>query len=526
MRRSVKPVVGWKAWQVMERMTASESSSGPRPQTSTLALRGAKWVALGMGAQKVVQFLVIICLARLLTPDDFGLLAIASLVLALVLRIRQLGLHSALVRCRENIEQAATASLLLNMGLSAVMYVAVVSASSLIAQFFSDPRAGAVIRIMSLQILLGGMVAVPRALTVRALAFRRQAFITLVESVVTGVVSVALALRGFGVWALVYGMLTGSACSVLLWWVCNPWRPTAKLDWAVARELVRFGVGLWSASNLSYLIEITGKVAVGKFLGVVPLGLYEFADRVIRLPVRNVIEAGSRIALPAFCRERQDVSRIRRWYIAKLGYLCLLTAPGAGALIVLADQLVPVVFGPRWLPTVPLVRVLAPTIFLSPLMHTWYVYVSSGRADLLMRFTIVRFAITVPVLLFAARISVFAVCAAEAAMIALFTPINLWIVKRLIGFSSRDLWRALLRPMPATLAAVAAALIARMVGQQFSVAPGVGSLALCVLSALLVYAAVVFMCSPHLFNEVRGLLAVALGRRDSACKQGEDSLST
>ena len=121
-------------------------------------------------------------------------------------------------------------------------------------------------------------------------------------------------------------------------------------------------------------------------------------------------------------------------------------------------------------------------------------------------------------LLVAARVSVFAVCATESAAVALFAFINMWIVKRVIGLPSRELWRAVLRPLPATVVLVLAALAGRFAGRQCCAEPGIGLLALSVLPALLAYGAVTLIRSPHLVDEVRDMAAVALSRRDGACQ--------
>jgi len=481
-------------------------------KTSTLAITGAKWVAIGSLSQKSIQMLLVVFLARLLSPEDFGLIAVASLMLILAGRVKQLGLHGALVQRKEDLEEAANAYFFLNIGLAVLTFGLVLAVSPLAAWFFNDNRVALIINVMALRVLAEAAGAVQRSLTVRALDFRRQTFVLLAETIVTAGVAVFLAVRGLGVWALVYGMVVGGVFAAVLWWVTTPWHPTRAWSWTVARQMLWFGIGLWSASNLSYLIESASRIFVGRFLGVLPLGYYEFTNRVVHGPTSSLIETSNRVALPAFCREQENLGQLGEWYLKMTGFVCLLTAPVAAALLLLGDLIIPVIFGPQWVSTIPLVRALAPFVFMTPLVFAWPVYVSTGRADVLTRFTALRFLITVPLLLVAAQESLLAVCVVESLTACILAPVNLYLVTRQISIRSSDLLRTLGQPLIGSGVFAVVVLALRVLGRSWFSAPTALSLAVYLLPGLLAYFVAVSLMQPQLFSELRQLIIIALGR--------------
>lgn len=482
-------------------------------KTSTLALTGAKWVAIGSLSQKLLRMLLIVFLARLLSPDDFGLIAAASLVLALAGRMKQLGFHGALIQRRTDLEEAANAYFYLNTGLVVLTFAAIVAASPLSAWFFHDDRVALVINIIAIRLLAEAAGAVQRSLTVRNLNFKRLTFIQLAESAVFTGVAVSLAATGFGVWAMVWGMVLGAVVAAALWWATTRWRPTRAWSWPVARQMLRFGADLWSISNLSYLIESASRFFIGRFLGVVPLGYFEFTNRVVHGPTGALVETGNRVALPAFCREQEDLEQLGQWYLKMTGYICLITAPLAATLVLLGDVAIPVVFGPQWLSTIPLVRTLAPFVFMSPLVYAWPVFVSTGRSKVLMAFTVLRFLITVPLLFVAARKSLVAVCIVESLTISLLAPVNLYLVTQTISVRAIDLLKTLGQPL---LGAGAFALVVvatrTLFGDSFP-EPSVLSLTVFFLPGALAYLGAISLMCPGLVLDLVGMLTVSLGLR-------------
>ncbi len=481
-----------------------------RGSTPTLALRGASWTTLAMGVQRAAQTVALLLLARLLTPDDFGLIAIAGLFLTLANRAKSLGLQTALLQRRDQPISAANTIFWINGGITAAAVLAIVLASPLASLWFADPRAAAVLSLMSLQLLPQAASSVPSTLAVRQLDFRRQAMITVAEGLVTAAVSIALAMLGWGVWALVAGALAGATAGSVLWWVRPAWQLRFAIDLEVAKQLLHSGIEIWSSGNLAYLIDSANRLFIGRFLGVPTLGIYEVTTRLVHVPLQSLLGVSERVALPAFCREADDLERLGRWLLRLTTFLTALSTLGAATLFFYADVLVPVLLGAQWSAVVGTVRALAVLAILMPMQSLSTIYIATGRTGLLLRFTAVRALVTIAALLAAAQVGLVAVCAVESAAAAVFVPVNLFLVSRMVPVRARDFGRAAAVPAAGLAAFCAAALLAGrffQVGAEWPTWTGL----LLPLPAVAAFALAVLAVRPRIVAEAREVLGVAVG---------------
>ena len=484
--------------------------------TSTLAIKGAKWMSLGVGLQRVVQTAAIVVLARLLVPEDFGLVAVAVLVLSFVNRVKGLGLHTALVQQRGDITEAANACFFINGAITAATYVLILAMSPLASRFFDDPRAGAVLAVMSLRLFPQALSAVPTTLAMRDLDFRKQTLILLTDGLVSATTSVALALLGWGPWSLVAGSLGGSWAATALWWSLTPWRPTRQLNRETTRRIVHTGVRIWSSANLGYLIDSCSRLFVGGFLGLIQLGYYEIVSRIVHAPVQSLLGIHDRVAIPAFCREQEAREKLGRWFLRLTGLMLILTALLAGLLFFYSGQLITVLFGPRWSAAIEPARALAVFALLAPLLSAAPVYIATGRVGLLLKFTVVRSTVTILLLWAAAHISLTAVCMAESAAALIFAPINLFIVARLTRIPVRAVGSALSVPTLGLVAFSAVAVAFKSFGNDFVGEPSLGSLMGFVLPPVSAFALAIILRRPRIIAEGREILLVALGNKNQS----------
>lgn len=492
----------------------AEKGDGARSagETSTLAVRGASWAAFGVGAQRLAQTAALLVLARILVPDDFGLAALAMLFLSFAHRTKSLGLQTALLQFRSEVPAAADAAFLINGVITLAVVLLIVVASPLVSSWFGDPRAGAVLAVMALRLIPQAAAAVPSALAVKALRFRKVALISLAESAIGAVIAVVMALQGYGVWSLVAGSVAGATVAGALWWCPPEWRPRFRLDREASRRLVHHGVRIWSSANLAFLIDSANRLFMGWFLGVAVLGLYDVASRLVHAPLQSLLGIYDRVALPAFCREQHDREVLRSWLVRLTEYFLLITALAAGILFFFADVLVPVLIGSRWSPVVEPARALAPFVLVAPLLSMSAVYIARGKTELLLRFTVARALVTVPALFVAAHISLLAVCVVESAAAALFVPLNLVLVGRILRLGPKQLVRAVSVPGAGLGVFALAALALRASGFGRLLGPAAAAV-LFPLGACLAFGAAVLVLRPRILPECRQVLAVALGQQ-------------
>lgn len=478
----------------------------------TRAATSVTWSGLGMASQRITQTLVVIVLARLLVPEDFGLVAVAALTINAVEKIKGLGMASAFIQRRSEIEKAANALFYSNLIMSVAVYALIWLFAPHIAVFFNSAGAELVLRVMALQLFAEAGSTVPRAMAVKRLQFKKLTLINFCGSIVGGLLSLLLAVTGWGVWALVYGALAGAFISMVLWLLLGGWRPGKTLDWRVLKEMVRFGARLSIADSLDAAIDTCNRLFVGRFLGLVSLGHYDVTTRIVQIPFRNIISAGNRVALPAFCELQEDEAEIRRWYLKMIGLSSLIMVPLSICLIFLAGRFVPALLGDQWIPIIPYLRLLGPAIFFLPLLYTRPVYVCSGRADLLLRFTALRLAGTVPLLFCAARISLFAVCLAEVAALVVFAALNQWLVVKMIGLPVQKLLQAIKAPLTGGAAVALTLGVGDALLSRWIVVSNVTALFILLPAAAVTYLLFLYFWYPEQLRDVKRLAALSVNR--------------
>ncbi len=493
-----------------------------KKKTSTLAILGAKWVTLGIVSQKICQIIVVVILVRLLTPEDFGLVAIATMTLNVVSSLKVLGMTSALIRRKDDIQRAANAFFFLNCILTVLLFGSIFVASPYIAAFFKNDTASLVLKIMSLQLFIEAASVVQNTLTIKELEFKKQTVITLCGSGISGIISIVLALKGFGVWSLVYGPLTGGSIASVLWWFFCQWRPKLSFNLEIAKEMLRFGLYLFTASTLDKMMITCNRIFIGRFLGIMSIGFYDLTNQIIYLPSQNIILIGQQVTLPAFCQIQEDTEQIKRWYLKVTGYSCLLMAPIAVCFLLLSDHFVPVIYGEKWLPIIPLIKILALFAFMMPFVHNWSVYVSIGRTDLLLKFTAVRFLVTVSLIYFATQVSLFAVCLVELISICIFASVNLYIVMKLIKIPLEQLISIIRIPLMGTVSFALTLLIFRHLSLYLFNTPNLISLVIIVLPTFASYILTLYFRHPEMYYELKNLVGVSL-RQEKVLSVSKDT---
>lgn len=480
--------------------------------TRVMAIRGATWATAGMGLQRLVQTVAVLILARLLVPEDFGLVAIAVLVLNLVNRIKTLGLHTSLVQYPGDVDAAANACFIIN-GILTLLTVVVLLALSPLASVIFDPRAGLLVAVMSLRLIPQALAAVPATLAVRSLNFRKQALIQAAEGLVGGVVGIVLAWSGWGPWALVVGFLTGSCVGALLWWIRPSWTPTWRYDREAGERLLHSGIRIWSAANLALFIDSANRLFVGALQGVVSLGYYEIIGRVVHMPIQTLQGIHDRVAISAFCREQNDLHRVGRWFLRLSAMMMIPTSVIAGSVLVFPDILIPTLFGPGWDAAIEPARALVLFAVLAPLVSTAPVYIAAQRSDLLLNFTTVRAILTIGALFVAAHVSLTTVCVVESVAACVFAPINLALAAHVTGIGVRPMLSTLAVPVAGLGAFIATAAGLRRLFEAGLGSPGIGPLAGLLIPSTVALCATVFAMRPHLVGELRSIVSVSFGTR-------------
>ncbi len=320
--------------------------------------RGLAWTSAARWGSQVVSWLSTFLVARLLVPEDYGLVGMATVFLGLVRLLSEFGLGTAVVTLRE-LDRRQVAQI---NGLAVLAGAAGCAGSWLLAapigRFYGEPRLPAVVMVMGATFLISALRSVPLALLQKQLRFRRIAVVDILESVLVAVSAVLLALAGLGYWTLVAGWIVGAVVSTALLVAQAPhpfaWPRRRDLGPALgfSGHVLGSRLAWYSYSNADFLIA-------GRLLGQSALGFYTLAWNLASVPVDKVVAIVLRITPAFFAALRDDLAEVRRYLLALTEGLALLTFPLAFGLVLVADDFVLVALGTKWAGTIAPLRLLA-----------------------------------------------------------------------------------------------------------------------------------------------------------------------
>jgi O-antigen/teichoic acid export membrane protein len=373
----------------------------PRSETqvatlSNRVLDAGLWAAAGAVALQVAKILRTFVLARILSPTDFGVVTVAQLAISVVEYFSQTGFSFALVQLRGSIRPYLDTAWTVAVGRSIVLAGLAVAAAPLVGMMFDLPQAVPMIRVMALSILLGGFANVAMVYYERELAFQQRFWLNVSETFCDVAVGITVGLLTRSGWALVWGVLAGACARLVVSYALHPYRPRFALDMAKARELYRFGrwISVWRA--LTFVLKNIDYVVVGRVAGIPALGLYRVAQAASRSIVTEMTSLSAQVSFPAYSMLQERPKRLRRAYVRTLHANAFLACPLAAGAIVVADSMVKVVLGPKWLPMIPVWSLLMATGMVRALADTTIpLFRATGRPDLVTKCAAVRLAMVV-----------------------------------------------------------------------------------------------------------------------------------
>jgi lipopolysaccharide exporter len=315
------------------------------------------WKSIQMIGVKSIFLIRTLVLARLLLPEDFGLLAISMIAVDFLLSVTNLGMIPALVQRREATEQQFNVAWTLGVGRALLISAVVFLAAPLIATMFTEPRATDLIRFMAIRPLLEAVVSIKIAALQRDLRFRRLAFIYLPEAVVNTAVSISLA-PFFGVWALIAGSLAGPVTQIIASYLLAPHRPQLALDLTAVRPLIQFGRWIFLIGLIAVLGSSALQLVISRNLGTAELGLYFLAAKLAFIPAEISGEVVGAVAFPLYARLQEQVTKLIVAFRAILIGMAALLLPLCLLFIALTPALVENVLGPNWQDATFLIQML------------------------------------------------------------------------------------------------------------------------------------------------------------------------
>ena len=346
------------------------------------SVRGAAATFAAQGVRFALQFGAQVGLARLLTPAQFGIVAMVAPLVGLVQLFAELGLAQAVIQRPSLTHRELSGLFWINAAVSLALGGLLAAASPLVAAFYGEPRTAAVTASLAVPLVLGGLAAQQMALMNRRMQFAALAAIDVGSTAAAAAVGILCAWLGLGAWSLVAMQAANSAAVLAGAWAASGWRPgRPRLDAAAVAPLLRFGGDVTGYNLVNYLSFNLDNVLIGWAGGTAALGLYDRAFRLMLPSVMQLTTPFTRITVPLLSRLQAEPERYRRSFSQVLRALLLATLPGLAWSVVFADQLVTALLGARWQAAGPILAALGVGALLLPVNNAVaWLFISQGRA--------------------------------------------------------------------------------------------------------------------------------------------------
>ncbi len=447
-----------------DRRDADSVVTQPDPVAGASAGTASAWNVVVYGAGKLVTLVSTLVLARLLAPEAFGLVALALLAVNLFDRFKDLGVGPALVRHPGSLREVGPTGAVLVLATSSLLAVSCFGLapwiSALLTTGDDTAEVTSIVRALAAWLFISGLAILPDVALRRTLEFRLRAVPELAGTVVKAAVSIVLALRGWGAWALVWGQLAGAVLTTSGYAVVSRSRLRFDFGWdrSVARDLVRFGSSLTTVGVLALVLDNLDYFVIGRRLGAEDLGYYTMAFRLPELLVVGVCIVVGQVLFASFSRLQGDRVALARHYLDSTTMVSLLTVPLGVGLAALAPEVVDLMLGPQFVPSVPLLQLLG--LYSAAYSLSFFageVYKAIDRARILIWVSLVRLVVFAPVLWWAAGHSVGRVALAFLLLHLVFVVVRLVILRSVLALGLGEQLRAMLPPILAAALAFGAA---------------------------------------------------------------------
>lgn len=347
---------------------------------------GIKWTSMSTFGRRIMALLVNIVLARILAPADFGLVAMAAVVMGFIDIFKDLGTGAALIQRKEVGEGLLSSIFWFNVGFGLFATAATALCAPLVSAFYHEPRLTPILIGMSVSFLLSALTIVHNCLLQRNMAFVTLAKIEVVSALLSYAVAIAAALLDQGVWSLVYQVVTNSVVYLTLIWFASQWKPKLLFIWSELRSVMHYSLNLAGYNIFYYFAQNVDNFLIGRYLGTEALGYYDLAYRLMTFPMQAISAVFSKVMLPYYAKAQQDLPRFREGFMRAARGIAFVTFPLMLGLLALRSPFVLTVFGPKWAPVATLLALFAPLAALrSILTTTGSIYMAMGRADTQLR---------------------------------------------------------------------------------------------------------------------------------------------
>lgn len=396
------------------------------------------------GAQ-VVSTVVSVVLARLLSPEDYGTVALITVFTSILQVFIDSGLGSAVIQKKDADDLDFSSVFYFNIVLCLFLYLGMFLAAPLIAAFYDDASLVPLVRALSLTLVISGVKNIQQSYVSRKMLFKRFFFSTLGGTIVSAFLGISMAYRGYGVWALVAQQLCNASIDTLILWLTVRWRPRRIFSWQRLKGLLSYGWKLLASSLMGTMYNNLCNLIIGKTYSSADLAYYNQGDKFPQLIINNINTSIDSVLLPVMSSVQDDREQVKNMTRRAIKTSIYIIAPLMIGLAFCAEPIVKLVLTDKWLPCVPYLRIFCITYMFWPI-HTANLNAikAMGRSDIFLKLEIIKKIMGLTLLLITMRISVLAMAYSMIVSSILSQIINSWPNRALLHYSYLDQLRDIL----------------------------------------------------------------------------------
>jgi len=420
----------------------------PEDNLKTSVLSSLFWKSLERGGVSGIQLIIQIILARLLLPEDYGIIALIVVFISISQTFVQSGLGTALIQKREATDEDYSSVFYLSLGIALVFYCILFLAAPFIAAFYNQPLITPILRVLGLTLFFGAVNTIQNAVVARNFQFRKL-FVSSVGAVLlSGIVGISMANTGYGVWALVGQQLTSIIALCAIMWFTVKWRPKLLFSLARVKELFSFGWKLLVSGLMDVTYNNLSTLVIGKLYPANMLGFYTKGQEFPNLLVSNINSSIQAVMFPAYARCQDNRPMVKQIMRRALVTSSFLVFPAMAGLAAVAKPLVILLLTEKWLFAVPFLQIFCAVYALWPI-HTVNLQAINalGRSDVFLKLEIIKKALGLSVLAFTIPIGIYAMALGMVVTGVIGTLINAYPNKLLLDYSVTEQWRDLMPTM-------------------------------------------------------------------------------
>jgi len=399
------------------------------------------WKFMERGGTQGIQFIVQIVLARLLTPEQFGTIAIVMVFINLAQVFVQSGFNTALIQKKDADEVDFSSIFYLSIGLSFILYAIIYFSAPMVANFYNEPDLTPVLRTLSFTLFAGAFNSIQNAYVSRHLLFKKLFKSSLGAILISGIFGIIAAYQGLGIWALVIQQLINQFTVTIIMWFTVKWRPVFLFSFYKVKDLFSFGGKLLASSLLNVLYMELRTLIIGRIYTPSTLGYYSRGQQFPKILVSNIDGSIQSVMLPALSAQQDNQIRVKEMMRRAIVSSSFLVFPMMIGMAVVAESLIKIVLTDKWLPSVPFMQIFCISYSLMPIQTANLQAINAmGRSDIYLKLEVLKKTIGLIILAISLPFGVYAIAIGQVINSITSSFINAYPNKQLLNYSFKEQW--------------------------------------------------------------------------------------